>query len=84
MREPSESEGDVDVVEEEEEDEDEDEEDDEEENGSGDENQAVLENCFLAMVDTLAKQVQIVDLGTIFVLYHFCISYWCINEKYYS
>ena len=45
---------DIDVVEEDEEEED----DDEEDNGSRDNIQAsVLENCFQAMVDTLAKQV---------------------------
>lgn len=72
LRDSSEGESDIDVIEEvEEDDEDEEEEEEEEESGSGDENQAVLENCFLAMVDTLAKQV-----CTLFILlFHYLRAY---------
>lgn len=57
VRESTSSDEDLDVVEE---DEEEEEEEDEEDNGSGEETQAaVLENSFLAMVNTLAKQVRI-------------------------
>lgn len=50
--------GEVNSLEEEEDEDDDDEEEDEEEEGNSGSGQLVLKNCFLAMVETLSKQVK--------------------------
>lgn len=68
-------------MEEEDEEDDEDEEEDEEENGGS--GQMVLRNCFLAMVDTLSKQVNIFHF-TLYPLIFFIYIFLILNPYLFS